>query len=83
MKQKTKYNNAPVEIREALINSIEIEDFLPPPELLVLKEETTKVTIALSIKSIDFFKAVSKSTHVPYQQMIRKVLDSYTDHYAK
>ena len=83
MKQKIKYSNAPDEIREAFVNPIEMEDFLPPPELLILKEETTKVTIALSIKSIDFFKTVSKATHVPYQQMIRKVLDSYTDHYAK
>jgi len=37
MKQKIKYSNAPDEIREAFVNPIEIEDFLPPPELLILK----------------------------------------------
>ncbi|MCF6334215.1 MAG: CopG family transcriptional regulator [Spirochaetales bacterium] len=83
MKQKIKYSAAPDEVRESLVNSVVIEDFLPPPELLIPKEKTTKVTIALSTKSINFFKEVSKETHVSYQQMIRKVLDTYTDHYAK
>ena len=83
MKQKIKYCAAPGEVRESLVNSVEIEDFLPPPELLIPKEETTKVTISLSLKSIDFFKAASQKTHVSYQQMIRKVLDTYTDYYAK
>ena len=33
-----------------------VSDFLPSPEELVLKDETVKVTIALSKASVDFFK---------------------------
>lgn len=33
-----------------------ISDFLPSPEELALKDETVKVTIALSKTSVDFFK---------------------------
>ena len=83
MKKQTKYKAAPGDIGEAIISSAEIEDFLPPPELLIPKEETKKITIALSKRSIDFFKDVSKKTKTPYQQMIRKILDNYTKHYAK
>lgn len=83
MKSKVKYSDAPADIQDALLNAKEIEDFLPPPELLIAKEETKKITISLSQKSIDFFKSVSEENHIPYQQMIRKVLDNYTDHYAK
>ena len=75
--------SAPDDIQEALISSIQVEDFLPPPELLIPKEETKKITITLSKRSINFFKEVSRKTHVPYQQMIRKVLDTYTEHYIK
>ena len=83
MKNKVKYNDAPEEIHDALLNAKEIDDFLPPQELLIAKGETKKITISLSKKSIDFFKSVSEENHVPYQQMIRKVLDNYTEHYAK
>ncbi len=83
MKNQINYKAAPEDISEAIIASTELEDFLPPPELLIPKEETTKITIALSKRSIDFFKEISKKTNVPYQQMIRKILDNYTEHYAK
>jgi len=33
-----------------------VSDFLPSPEELVFKDETVKVTIALSKVSVDFFK---------------------------
>ena len=75
MKKDKRYEDAPEDVREALNSATAIKDFLPPPEQLILKEETKKVTIVLSQKSIEFFKKKSKSTHVPYQQMIRKVLD--------
>ena len=83
MKKKIKYKEAPEEIQEELLSAKTVADFLPPPELLIPKEETKKVTISLSKKSIDFFKQVSEETNISYQQMIRKVLDTYTDHYAK
>ena len=83
MSSQINYKSAPEDINEALISSIQVEDFLPPPELLIPKEETKKITITLSKRSIDFFKEVSRKTDIPYQQMIRKVLDIYTEHYIK
>jgi predicted DNA binding CopG/RHH family protein len=83
MKKEDKYEKAPEDIRKELLVAKEVENVLPPPELLILKEETKKVTISLSKRSIDFFKRISEETRIPYQQMIRKVLDTYTDHYAK
>jgi predicted DNA binding CopG/RHH family protein len=59
-----------------------VEDFLPPPEQLVLKETGVKVTISLSKRSVDFFKAHAARSRVPYQKMIRNLLDNYADKYA-
>jgi predicted DNA binding CopG/RHH family protein len=83
MKKETHYRNAPEGIGMDINSSNIIDDFLPPPELLIPKEETRKITITLSQKSIDFFKEVAERTNVPYQQMIRKVLDQYSNHYMK
>lgn len=58
-----------------------VEDFLPPPEQLVPKEENVKVTISLSRKSVEFFKKEAKKRRTPYQRMIRKVLDLYAEQY--
>lgn len=55
-----------------------IEDFLPSPESLVLKEETVKITIALSRESVDYFKEIAKSNKTQYQKLIRRLLDEYT-----
>jgi len=54
-----------------------VEDFLPAPEDLVFKEDTVKVTIALSRESIDFFKEKAAELDTSYQKMIRRLLDSY------
>lgn len=58
-----------------------ISDFLPPPDQLVLKEETVKVTLALTKESVDFFKKIAKKKHTHYQKMIRALLEQYTEHY--
>ena len=55
-----------------------VTDFLPPPEELAFREETVKVTIALSRASVDFFKQSAAKHHVSYQKMIRRLLDEYT-----
>ena len=59
-----------------------IKDFLPPPDQLILKDDGVKVTISLSKRSVDFFKAHAKRSKIPYQRMIRRVLDEYAGHYA-
>ena len=56
-----------------------IEDFLPPPEALVAREDNVKVTLSLSRRSVDFFKRAAKQRRVPYQRMIRALVDTYAD----
>lgn len=60
-----------------------IEDFLPPPEKLVLPDENVKVTISLSRKSVDFFKKQANLHHIKYQRMIRRLVDRYVVLYSK
>lgn len=55
-----------------------VEDFLPSPKDLVFREETVKITIALSRKSVDFFKQVARNHKTQYQKLIRRLLDEYT-----
>ena len=54
-----------------------IKDFLPPPSELVYKEDTVKVTLGLSRRSVDFFKREAKKHDTQYQKMIRRLLDLY------
>lgn len=71
MKEKIKYTDEPLgKVRV-------IPDFLPSPEELALKEQTVKVTIALSKASVDFFKREAKKYNTQYQKMIRRLLDEY------
>jgi hypothetical protein len=59
-----------------------VPDFLPPPENLIFREEGVKVTIALSKRSVEFFKNEAARHHTRYQQMIRRLLDAYAQHYS-
>ena len=74
MKGKIKYKNEPIGKVKL------VEDFLPSPEELVLKDETIKVTISLSKASVDFFKNEAKKYNTHYQKMIRRLLDEYAAH---
>ena len=74
MKEKIKYTDEPIGKVKV------ISDFLPSPEELALKDETVKVTIALSKTSVDFFKNEAKKYNTQYQKMIRRLLDEYTAH---
>ena len=58
-----------------------VEDFLPPPEQLVMPEETVKVTISLTRSSLDFFKRKARKQGTKYQKMIRELVDRYTKIY--
>jgi predicted DNA binding CopG/RHH family protein len=60
-----------------------IKDFLPPPEKLVLRETNVKVTLSLSQRSVDFFKREAAKQRVPYQRMIRALVDAYAEAGAK
>ncbi len=77
MKKKIKYTDEPM-------GDIEIiEDFLPPPEKLVFKQDRQKVTISLSRSSVQFFKKQAARHKVQYQKMIRNLLDQYVARHTK
>ncbi len=76
MRKKIKYSDEPMgKVRV-------VSDFLPSPEELALKDETIKVTIALSKASVDFFKNEAQKYNTQYQKMIRRLLDEYATHQA-
>ncbi len=60
-----------------------VPDFLPRPEDLVFREEGVKVTIALSKRSVDFFKAQARKHNTQYQRMIRRLLDAYAEQHSR
>ena len=45
----------------------------------LLAEEGVKVTLALSRRSVEFFKAEASKHHTQYQRMIRRLLDAYVE----
>jgi predicted DNA binding CopG/RHH family protein len=73
MSEKIRYTNEP-------IGKVEIiKDLLPSPAELAFREDGVKVTIALSRKSVAFFKSEAARHHTQYQRMIRRLLDSYVE----
>jgi len=76
MSAKIKYTNEPLGRMKV------IRDFLPPPEDLVFRDEGIKVTIALSKRSVQFFKDQARKHNTQYQRMIRHLLDAYADHHS-
>lgn len=54
---------------------------LPPPEELGAPRDDVKVTIALSRKSVSFFKDQARRRKTKYQRMIRDLVDRYAEHY--
>ena len=77
MKSKIKYSDQPMGKLKV------INDFLPPPAQLVLKEDNVKVTIALKKSSVEFFKKEAKKHRTSYQKMIRQLVDWYTTYHNK
>ncbi|MBI4037611.1 CopG family transcriptional regulator [Candidatus Curtissbacteria bacterium] len=75
MKQAIKYSDEPLEARV-------INDFLPSPENLILKEKKRRVTLTLTEKSLDFFKGAAKKHGASYQAMIRRLIDYYVANQA-
>jgi enoyl-CoA hydratase/carnithine racemase len=48
-----------------------VEDFLPSPDDLVVRDDNVKVTLQLSRRCVDYFKRAAKTRRVPYRRMIR------------
>ena len=77
MSAKISYTDEPLEELNV------IPDFLPAPAELVFQDETVKITITLSRSSVEFFKREAKKHHTPYQKMIRRLLDVYTQRHQQ
>ncbi len=56
---------------------VRVEDNLPKPSELVFREEKVKITLSLSRSSVEYFKREAKRQRVPYQRMIRALVDKY------
>lgn len=77
MKKKIKYTDEPM-------GDIEIiEDFLPPPDKLVFKQDAQKITMSFTRSSLEFFKKQATKHNVPYQKMIRNLIDVYVARHNK
>ena len=77
MSAKIKYTDEPMGKPKV------VSDFLPAPEDLVFREEGVKITLALSKRSVEFFKREAKKHNTQYQRMIRRLLDVYAEHHAQ
>jgi len=77
MRENIRYANEPLGDLKV------VPDFLPRPEDLVFRDEGVKVTIALSKRSVAFFKGEARKHHTQYQRMIRRLLDAYAEHHAR
>ena len=77
MKKNVEYTDEPIG------KTRRIKDIFPRPEDLVFKEDNAKVTIALSRRSIEFFKNQAKKHNTQYQKMIRNLLDEYVAQHSK
>lgn len=72
--------SAKIKYRDEPLGTIRvIPDFLPSPAELAFRDEGVKVTLALSKKSAELFKAEASRHHTQYQRMIRRLLDAYVE----
>ena len=77
MNAKIKYTNEPLGRPKV------VADFLPRPEDLAFQDAGVTVTIALSKRSVDFFKIEAQKNNTQYQRMIRRLLDAYAEHHSQ
>ncbi len=77
MSKNIRYTNEPLGRLQV------VPDFLPRPEDLVFRDEGVKVTIALSRRSVDFFKTEARRHNTQYQRMIRRLLDAYAEYHLR
>ena len=81
MRKTIKFTDEPLDVD--LEGAKIIDDFLPPPDQLVFKEKTVKITLNVSEHSIRFFKCEAKKHGVKYQQMLRALIDKYVSAHSQ
>jgi predicted DNA binding CopG/RHH family protein len=72
-----RYEDAPVEIERSLDEIARRGEFMPVDDLIG-KVNKRRVTITLSVRSIERFKKFAKRHNAKYQTMISEVIDSYS-----
>ena len=83
MKRKIRYTDAPKEIQESMERGVDVTDWFHEnfpqfrPEALAANPPQVKVTLGLGRDAVEFFKAQGKKLKVPYQRMIRNLIDRY------
>jgi predicted DNA binding CopG/RHH family protein len=75
MKKKIKYTDEPIRLGRR------VEDFLPSPAEIALQAKTTRVTLNLNEESLRIFKKEAHRLAVPYQRLLRMVVDLYAQHH--
>jgi len=75
MKKRIQYTDGPIGDFKI------VKNFLPAPDKLVFKRKSIKVTMALDVESVAFFKKIAERNHVPYQTMIRNLINTYVARY--
>jgi hypothetical protein len=82
--KENKSMSAKIKYTDELLGKLEVvSDFLPRPEDLVFRDDGVKVTLALSKRSVEFFKSQALKHNTQYQRMIRRLLDAYAEHHAR
>lgn len=76
MSKKTIYTDEPLVMGER------VADFLPPPSELVKRDATVKITLELTQSSLNFFKEQAQREWVPYQRMLRNLIDAYAKQHS-
>lgn len=74
-KNKVKYSN------QKMGRVRVVDDFLPRPEQLALRDESVKVTLNLSRNSVEFFKKLAEEHHTGYQILIRNLVNIYANEF--
>lgn len=70
-------NNTTPDPAEPIGDVIIVRDFLPPPEQLVPKITTVRITMEFTKESIEFFKREAQNHNASYQAMICNLVDVY------
>ena len=73
MKKPVKHTDEAAEVSSV------VAKFLPTPGDLVFGDDIEKVTVALSKRTVEFFKRESRLHGTQYRRMIGALLDRYAD----
>jgi predicted DNA binding CopG/RHH family protein len=73
MKNKIIYTDEPLHFGEI------VEDFLPPPEKLILKKKTVTVELELTEEIVNFLEKQANKQKITYQNIIESLVKNYVD----